>query len=79
MMSDMTNPVRFLDGAVRVTNEDGKILTTFAGNDLKAWRRFQLDVLSNFNIVVTDTDMPVELSKTITGPNKRDDKHVPSG
>ncbi len=79
MMPDATNPVRLIDGVVRVTNDDGKMLATFTGNDLRAWRQFQLDVLSKFDIVVTDGFMPVDLSKTITGPNKRDDKFVPSG
>ncbi len=79
MMYDTTNPVRTVDGMVRVTDDDGKILATFGGNDLRAWRQFQLDVLATFNVVVTDNSMPLELSKTITGPNKRDDKFVPSG
>ncbi len=79
MMPDATNPVRLIDGEVRVAGDDGKILATFHGSDLPAWRQFQLDVFSNFNVVVTDSSMPVELSKTITGPNSRDEKFVSSG
>jgi hypothetical protein len=79
MMYDTTSPVRTVDGTVRVTDDDGKILAMFGGNDLRAWRQFQLDVLATFNVVVTDNSMPLELSKTITGPNKHDDKFVPSG
>ena len=79
MMSDAMNLVRTIDGVVRVTDDEGETLITFTGHDLQAWRWFQLDVLEDFNIVVTDNDMPVQLSKTITGPNRRDDRFVPSG
>ena len=79
MMSDAMNLVRTIDGVVRVTDDEGETLITFTGHDLQAWRRFQLDVLEDFNLVVTDNDMPVQLSKTITGPNRRDDRFVPSG
>lgn len=79
MMSDATNPVKTIDGVVRVTDDDGKILTAFAGHDLPAWRQFQLDVLNHFDIVVTDSSMPLEISMTIKSPNKRTDKFVPTG
>jgi hypothetical protein len=79
MMSDKTHAVRDVDGLVRVSDDDGKLLATFAGSDLPAWRRFQLDVLKDFNIVVTDVDMPVVISRTIQGPNRRNDAYVPSG
>lgn len=79
MMPDATSPVRFINGQVRVTGDDGKILATFNGSDLRAWRQFQLDVFSSFDVVVTDSSMPVEISKTITGPNSRNEKFVPSG
>jgi len=79
MMSDKTHSVRDVDGLVRVSDDDGKLLATFGGSDLQAWRRFQLDVFNDFNIVVTDVDMPVQISRTITGPNRRNDAYVPSG
>ncbi|QAY95669.1 hypothetical protein CWB41_07905 [Methylovirgula ligni] len=79
MMHDTVSPVRNVDGLVRVTGDDGQVLTTFAGHDLPSWRQFQLDVFSTFNIVVSDGFMPVEISRLITGPDKRDDKFVPSG
>jgi hypothetical protein len=79
MMPDATNPVRLIGGEVRVTGDDGKILATFNGSDLRAWRQFQLDVFSNFDVVVTDSAMPVAISKTITGPESRNEKFVPSG
>ncbi len=72
MMPDATNPVR-------ITDVDGKTVATFTGHDLQAWRQFQLDAIKNLNIVVTDSSMPVEISKTIKGPDKRDDKFVASG
>ncbi len=67
MMPDATNPGKAFDNAVRVTDENGKILATFTGDDLKAWRQFQLDAVKNFNVVVTDSSMPVGISKTIRG------------
>ncbi|MEJ0052526.1 MAG: hypothetical protein WDN02_15225 [Methylovirgula sp.] len=79
MMPDATNYPRVIDGALRVTDESGKILSTFVGHDLPAWRRFQLDAIKNFNVVVTDSSMPAEISRTIRGPDKRNDKFVASG
>jgi hypothetical protein len=79
MMPDATNPPRVIDGALRVTDDNGKILATFTGHDLPAWRQFQLDAVKNFDVVVTDSSMPVEISRTIKGPNKRNDKFVASG
>jgi hypothetical protein len=79
MMPDATNPDKAFDNAVSVTDENGKILATFTGDDLQAWRQFQLDAVKNFNVVVTDSSMPVEISKTVTGPDKRSDKFVASG
>ncbi|HEY0146918.1 MAG: hypothetical protein WDN29_10320 [Methylovirgula sp.] len=79
MMPDATNPGKAFDNAVRVTDENGKILATFTGDDLKAWRQFQLDAVKNFNVVVTDSSMPVGISKTIRGPDKRNDKLIASG
>jgi hypothetical protein len=79
MMPDATNHPRVIDGALRVTDDDGKVLVTFTGHDLPAWRQFQLDAIKNFDVVVTDSSMPDEISRTIKGPNKRDDKFVASG
>ncbi len=72
MMPDATNPFT-------ITDTNGKTLAAFTGDDLRAWRQFQLDAIKNFNIVVTDSSMPAEISKTIKGPDKRDDKFVASG
>lgn len=79
MMSDKTHAVQDVGGLIRVSDDDGKLLATFTGSDLQAWRRFQLDVLHDFNIVVTDVDMPVPISRTIKGPNKRNNAYAPSG
>jgi hypothetical protein len=79
MMPDRANPDIAVDNAVHVTGEDGKVLATFDGHDLQAWRKFQLDAVKDFNVVVTDSFMPVEISRTIVSPNKRTDKYVASG
>jgi hypothetical protein len=79
MMPDATNPDKAFDNAVRITDENGKILATFTGDNLQAWRQFQLDAVKNFNVVLTDSSMPVGISKTITGPEKRNDKFVACG
>ncbi len=79
MMPDVTNLDKSGDAAVHVTDANGKVLATFTGSDLQAWRQFQLDAIKNFDVVLTDSAMPVSISKTITGPNKRNDKFVSSG
>jgi hypothetical protein len=78
-MPDVTNPDKSGDNAVHVSDENGNVLATFTGSDLQAWRKFQLEAIKNFNVVLTDSAMPLEISKTIKGPNKRDDKFVSSG
>lgn len=79
MMFDPVNPVRTIEGVVQVSDDDGKILATFTGHNLEAWREFQLNAVKRFGIVVPDAFMPSEIGGTITAPYRCDDKNVPSG
>jgi hypothetical protein len=79
MMIDAINPVKVVNGAVCVIDDDGNIVGTFRGHDLSAWRQFQVAAVRDLNVVVTDNFMPREIAKTIKGPDGRADKFVPSG
>ncbi len=79
MMPDAPNPGRAVVNAVCIADENGEILATFIGHDLRSWRQFQVDAVKNFDVVVTDSSMPADISRTITGPDKRNDKFVASG
>ncbi len=79
MMSDATNTVKVIDGVVKILDDGGHVLVTFAGDDMPAWRQFQVDAVKDFDVVVTDSSMPLPISRTIKGHNKRDDKFVPTG
>jgi signal-transduction protein with cAMP-binding, CBS, and nucleotidyltransferase domain len=80
MMSDATtNPVKVIDGTVKVFAEDGHVLASFTGGDIQAWHQFQADVIKKFDVIVTDSSMPMELSKSIQSPDKRRGESVPSG